>query len=46
MFLFHTHTTDVVDGLLIPSSMYICYSVDFVLSFLRLNDIIGGIASK
>ena len=36
--LFHTYA-DVVVGLLITSSMYICVGVAFVLSFLMLNDI-------
>ena len=36
IYLTHTHT-DVVVSLLITSSMYICVSVDFVLSFLILG---------
>ena len=40
MYLFYT-PTDVVVGLLITSSMYICVCVAFVLSFLMLNDVMS-----
>ena len=40
IYLFPIHT-DFVVGLLITSSMYVCVSVAYFLSFLMLNDIIS-----